>query len=183
MTDIYLTDAQSHQQFISSNNTLLDWCAKKTIDTSRSSSNAEIISMYTGVVDQNWIRNFIRSIGYPIGPPSKLYYDNQATIKIFLANRVTPQDIPTNNLITDIHELHIRKTFKMVNTRSNMQLADLNSKPHGETSSGVSLTTPFYITSILLQVHNNTNYFNLISYMGLITSITTSIRKMRLNSR
>ena len=26
---------------------------------------------------------------------------------------------------------NIRKTFKMVDTRSNMQLAELNTKPHG----------------------------------------------------
>ena len=37
--------------------------------------------MYKGVLDQNWIRDLFRSIGYPIGPPSKIYEDNQATIE------------------------------------------------------------------------------------------------------
>ena len=87
--------------------------------------------MHIGLLDQNFIRNFFRSIGYPIGPPSKLYPYNQATIKIFLADRITPQARPLGGLITDIHKFHLRKTFDMVDTRSNMQLSDLNSKPHG----------------------------------------------------
>ena len=62
--------------------------------------------MYTGVIDQNLIRNFFRSIGYLIGPPSKLYKDNQATIKIVLADIITPQDIPLKVLIAALHELH-----------------------------------------------------------------------------
>ena len=80
---------------------------------------------------QNWIRDFFRSIGYPIGPPSKLYKDNQEKIKIVLADIITPQAIHIDALITSLHELHLRKTFEMIDTRSNMQLADLNSKPHG----------------------------------------------------
>ena len=59
--------------------------------------------MYKGVLDQNWIRDFFRSIGYPIGPPSKVYEDNQATIKIVLAHIITPQCILLDVLITDIH--------------------------------------------------------------------------------
>ena len=47
-----------------------------------------------------------------------------------MADRITPQSRPIDVLITDIHELHLRKIFEMVDTRSNMQLADLNFKPH-----------------------------------------------------
>ena len=46
-------------------------------------------------------------------------------------DRITPQYIPFDVLITAIHELHLRKTFEMVDTRSTMQLSDLNSKHHG----------------------------------------------------
>ena len=83
--------------------------------------------MCTGVLDQNWIRDFFISIGYPIGPPSKIYEENQATIKILMADRITPQSRPLGVLIIALHELHLRKIFEMVDTRSNMQLADLNS--------------------------------------------------------
>ena len=44
---------------------------------------------------------------------------------------ITPQDRPLEILITALHELCQRKTFEMLDTRSNMQLADLKSKPHG----------------------------------------------------
>ena len=76
--------------------------------------------MYTGFLDQNWTRNLSKSIVYPIGPQSKLYEDNQATIKITLADRFTQKSIPLNVLIAAIHELHLRKIFDMVDTRSNM---------------------------------------------------------------
>ena len=68
--------------------------------------------MYIGVLDQNWIRDFFRPIGYPIGPPSKIYEDNQATIKTVLADIITTQSRPLDVLITAIHELHIRKHLK-----------------------------------------------------------------------
>ena len=44
---------------------------------------------------------------------------------------INPQARPLDVLITALRELHLRKTFEMVDTRSNMQLTDLNSKPHG----------------------------------------------------
>ena len=87
--------------------------------------------MYTGVLDQNWIRDLFRPIGYPIGPPSKLYEENQVTIKIVLVDIINPQDRPIEFLINALHELCLRKIFEMVDTRSNMQLSDLNYKPHG----------------------------------------------------
>ena len=86
--------------------------------------------MYTGVLDQNWIRKFFRSIGYPIGPPSKIYEENQAKVRRVLVDRITPQSRTPDVLITYIHEIHIRKIFDMVDTRSNMKLANLNLKPH-----------------------------------------------------
>ena len=82
------------------------------------------------MLDKNWTRDYYRSIGYPIGTPSKLYHGDQATIKILLSNKITPQARPLDVLITSIHELHLIKTFEMMYTQSNMQLADLNYKPH-----------------------------------------------------
>ena len=53
------------------------------------------------------------------------------TIKISLGDSITPQARPTDVLITEIYKIHLRKTFEMVDTRSNIQLADLYSKYHG----------------------------------------------------
>ena len=84
------------------NGTIIDWCDKKQYETSRNSSNAETRAMYTGVLDQNWIRYLFRSISYPIGPLSKLYEYNQAKIKRFLTDIITPQARPLDVLITAI---------------------------------------------------------------------------------
>ena len=113
------------------NDTLIYWCSSKQPETPRISSNTETRAIYTGVLDQNWIRDFFRSIGYPIGPPPKLYEDNQATIKRVMADIITLQSRPLDVLITALHELHLRKTLDMVDKRSHMKLVDLNSKPHG----------------------------------------------------
>ena len=88
--------------------------------------------MYTGVLYHNYIINFYISIGYPIGPPSKLYENNKSTIKLlFLADSITPQSRPINILITDLHDHFLCRTFYMVDIGSNIPLAELNSKPHG----------------------------------------------------
>ena len=44
---------------------------------------------------------------------------------------ITSQARPLEFLITDLDDIHLRKKFIMVYTRSNMQLTDTNSKPHG----------------------------------------------------
>ena len=73
--------------------------------------------MYTGVLDKNCIRDLFRLIGYLIEPPSKIYEDNQSTIKILLADIINPQSRPIDVLITALRELHLRKIFYMVDTR------------------------------------------------------------------
>ena len=65
--------------------------------------------MYTVVLDKNWVRNFNVSIGYPIGPPSKLYQDNQSTNKRVFMDIITPQHRPLYFMITAIHEIYLRK--------------------------------------------------------------------------
>ena len=87
--------------------------------------------MYTVLLYQNWIKNVCIPIGSPIGPSSKLYKENQSTIKLLLSYRITPKFRPLDILITDIHENLLRKIYYMVDTISNMQQANLNSKTHG----------------------------------------------------
>ena len=61
------------------------------------------ITTITGVLYKNWVIKFYISIGYPIGYPSKLYENNQATIKRLLKDIITVQDRPLEFLITTIH--------------------------------------------------------------------------------
>ena len=93
------------------NGTVIGCSPNKQPDTYISSSNAETRAMYTGVLYQNCIRNFYRSIGYPIGLPSKLYKDIQATIKRVLADRISPQARPLDVLITALQNLCLQNTF------------------------------------------------------------------------
>ena len=53
-----------------------------------------------------------------------------------MADRITHQSRPLDILVTALHKIDLRKTFDMVYTRSNIQLADINSKPHGGQSIG-----------------------------------------------
>ena len=100
---IYFSDRRSvTSTFHIFNGTNIDWCDKKQYGTSRNSSNAETIAMYTGVLDQTWIRYLFRSISYPIVPPSKIYEYNQAKINRLLADIITPQARPLDVLITSI---------------------------------------------------------------------------------
>ena len=112
------------------NGTLIDWFSKKQYEIPKISSNTETRTMYKGVLDQNWIIDFFRSIGYPIGPPSNIYEDNQATIKRAPEDIIATQAIPLDVLITALHKLHLIKTVDMVDTKSNMELADLNYNLH-----------------------------------------------------
>ena len=128
--DIYLTDAQSHKQLISSMLPSLHFVPIKNM--------RPLESVPTRKQEQ-----FTQECYIKIGPETSLdqlinpedlhqkYKDNQATIKILLVNIITPQSRPSNVLITDLHELHLQFFFEMVHTISNMQLADPNSKPHG----------------------------------------------------
>ena len=43
---------------------------------------------------------------------------------------ITLQYRPLDVLVTGIHEIHLRNIFEMVDTRSNMQLDNLNYKSH-----------------------------------------------------
>ena len=85
---------------------------------------------YAGVLGKNWIISFCRSIGYPIGPPYKLYEENHVTIKTVLSDRITHQARHLEVLIIDLHKHHIRKN-DMVGKKPNIEFNDLNYKPHG----------------------------------------------------
>ena len=89
----------------------------------------------------------------------KLYEDNQATIKRFLAYRIASQAGPLDILITALCELFLRKTFDMLDTKSNMQLHDLNSNPHGRKVSRISFIVPLEPDYILPQVQNTIKLF------------------------
>ena len=62
----------------------------------------------------------------------------------------------------------------MVDTRSNIKLSDLKSKPMVEKASDISLTVPLKPVSTLLKGQNSRNSFNLTNLMDPLISITTT---------
>ena len=138
--------------------------------------------MYTGVLDQNWIINLFRSIGYPIGPPSKIYEDNRATIKILLADRINLQARPLGVLITSLHELHVRKKLKWCTQEQTCNL--LTSIPNlmVEKVSEISLIVPLVYDYILSQDHFIINNFFLASFMIQITLIVSNNNKSEIKT-
>ena len=96
----------------------------------RHSTGSKIRSLYAGVNYAVYWRGFASSIGYPITGPIPTYEDNQATIQIVLANRVTPQVRHLDSLIMALHEWHTCKYFLPIYMNTNLMLADANTKPH-----------------------------------------------------
>ena len=80
--------------------------------------------MYQILLYINWLshRTSIKTIW---GQPSNSYKS---------IDEYNHQDRNIDVLITALHELCLRKKIEMVETRSNMQLANLNSKTHGRKS-------------------------------------------------
>ena len=135
--------------------------------------------MYTWVLDKNWIRDFFRSIGYTIGPPPKIYEDNQSTIKRVLANIITPQDRTIDVLITAHNEIHLRNHLKWCtqDQTCNMLTSTLNLM--AEKFSEISLIMPSTPNYILPQDHLTMKFFVWASFMGQLTSIEIRIIKVR----
>ena len=123
--------------------------------------------MYKGVLDQNWIRNFLRSIGYPILISSKLYEDKKSRIKSVLENRITPQVRSLDVLITALYELHIWKHLKWWTQDQTCNLLTSTPRSKAEKSSGTPLTSPLDPDSNLLQGQNNTKTLSSTCLMDL----------------
>ena len=96
-----------------------------------------------------------------------------------MVNRITPKAIPIDVLLTSLHELHLRKNIEMVDTRSNIQLSELNSNPHGVKVSKFLLIVPSASNSIL--PHDRFTIINFVSasFIVQITSIVIKRRKLR----
>ena len=97
--------------------------------------------------------------------------------------------MPLYVLIISLHELHPCNKYDMVDIRSNMQIYDLNSKPHGINVSEILLTSWLDSASILHQGQNITKLFTSTGFMNpliikthlmiLGSSIITTIHQKR----
>ena len=76
-----------------------------------------------------------------------------------MADRITPQVIPTDILITALHNIYLQNIIYMVGTRSKMQLVNLNPKPHG----GKSVRDHIYHTiGVLIHPQQGSEHYKII---------------------
>ena len=82
---------------------------------------------------------------------------------------ITRQDISLGVLITTLHDINIFKAFEIVDTRSNMQLTVLNSKPNGGKGLRCIIGCAIGVHFILHRGQNITNSFSLTGSMDPLT--------------
>ena len=105
------------------------WSCSKQTSTSLHSTGAKIRALHKGVRGSIFARNFLAGIGFPHGRPVVTYEDNQATVAAVLADRTMPRLRHIDVLISSLHEWHSSKHFTVHQTKTNMMLADVNTKP------------------------------------------------------
>ena len=108
----------------------------------------------------------------------KSYEDNQETIESVLADIITPQSIPLDVLITDLHELNPRKNLKWRTQDQTCNLLTSILNLMAEKFSKILLIVLLASVSILLQDHFTIRNFILDIFMSQLTSIARRIRKV-----
>jgi hypothetical protein len=105
------------------------WKCNNQSTTTLNSTGSKIISLATGVKGSFAQREFISSLGYPIGEPTNTLEDNQGKIKCIVKSRIHET---TNHLFTRIswlHEMFLPVIVKPSYTKTKLQLSDVNTKP------------------------------------------------------
>ena len=108
-----------------------DWyCGKQPI-TADCTNGSEIRALHTCIRRVIIHRRFLTSAGFPVGPPTRAFEDNSATISQVLKDRLTPH---VKHLDMKVLWLHQQKNFGIFHPfpcPTNRQVADFNSKPTG----------------------------------------------------
>eukprot|EP00957_Ditylum_brightwellii_P153322 11668632-Ditylum_brightwellii.AAC.1 len=116
---------------ITVNGVTTHWYNVKQPEPTNATSNAELMGLHKIVNTTSNIRKFSTSIGYPIGEPTTLYEDTVGTIRAIVSDRVTPTHCNHGVMFHTV--LHHKKvgTFGIEYAKSDMMLADINTKPQG----------------------------------------------------
>jgi hypothetical protein len=102
-------------------------CKKQATSTIHS-TGLEIISLSAGVKKTIHIRDFLGSVGYPVGNATPTFVDNQATIKSIKASRLHENTPHLVTRISCIIEGYTMSTISLVYTKTALQLSDWNTK-------------------------------------------------------
>jgi hypothetical protein len=122
-------------------------CKKKATSTLHS-TGSEIVSLSAGAKKPIHIRDFLGSVGYPVGEATPIFEDNQATIKSIKASRLHENTRHLATHMSWINECYTMGIIRLLYTNTALQLSDCNPKPlcgnHLQSSLAYVIGVPHY---------------------------------------
>jgi hypothetical protein len=93
------------------------------------STGSEITSLTSGVKKTLHLRDFVSSLGYPIGTGIPILEDSQGTIRAIKSSRIHEKTRHLATKTTWLNELYTAGIVTLIYTKTMLQLADINTKP------------------------------------------------------
>jgi hypothetical protein len=90
---------------------------------------SEITALTTGVNKKIHHRDFLVSLGFPIGDPTPTFEDNQGTIHSIWASHTHNNTHHLATKISWLNEHYLAGIIKLLYTKAQLQLSDCNTKP------------------------------------------------------
>lgn len=113
------------------NGTAHNWSCHKQTMTADCTNGSELRALHSGVRQIIVSCRFLASGGFPVGPPTRAFEDNSATISQILKDCLTPQVKHLDLKVTWLHQQKLIGIFHPFTCPTRHQLADFNSKPTG----------------------------------------------------
>jgi hypothetical protein len=111
------------------NGVAIAWKYKNQAVTTLHSTGSELNSLTSGVKKINRLHDFLASIGYPVGAPTRTFDDNQGTIKAICASRIHDNMRHLKTKVSLLNEQYTAGIIKLLYTKTILQLSDCNIKP------------------------------------------------------
>jgi hypothetical protein len=93
------------------------------------SIGSEITSLTSGVKKTLHLCDFVSSLGYPIGTDIPTIEDSQGTIRAIKSFSIPENTRYLATKITWLNELYAAGIITLLDTKTTLQLADINTKP------------------------------------------------------
>eukprot|EP00957_Ditylum_brightwellii_P164233 12503550-Ditylum_brightwellii.AAC.1 len=113
------------------NEVVTRWDILKQGKPTGATTRAELFALHKGVFEVKYIRNFSASIGYAIGEHSIVYEGNAGTIKVIVADRITPTHRHHYVKISSVIYHEQKGTIAVSYSKTDLMSADPNTTPHG----------------------------------------------------
>ena len=108
-----------------------DWYCGKQPVTADCTNGSEVRALHTCIRRVIIHRRFLTSGGFPVGPPTRAFEDNSATISQVIKDRLTPHVKHLDMKVLWLHQQKLFGIFLPLPCPTRRQVADFNSKPTG----------------------------------------------------